>query len=509
MYFSNIAWSWIGFAAMVLSSALVMPMLIRRLGTAQYGIWALAISLVEYFWLIDLGFRPATVKLSAEFRAVNRLTDLNHLINTALAYSLAAGSLVLLVGWLSVDRVASILRIDDPSFGFLIRVVGISWAAGLVFNVFGAVLEGFQRFDLSNRITVLATIIRSTLSLALVMAGYGLREMAIALLISQTTSYLMTYRWCRRVHPEMRLSPAYVNVHMAWEIMAYARQVVTGVVGSRLSQAGLPTVIAYFRPVQFVTYFTQTQRLLDYAADGISRVAFVTAPRVTEWAARGQRQHIVDHARSANRYCLTLWGLPAAYLFVYGGALCRVWINEEFGNEAAVLFPVFLVGYTFWMGQFISAAVLMGIGRYTAFSFTLFVESVVVVAGVALTLPRFGLIGAASVVSACMIVSRTLVLSRLFAKEFELNQSAFLRDVFGRPLSLMAASIAALWICREWLLPGRGWVELIAAGLLYSTLYVAVAFWLVVKLEDRRYLLLKASQFWAKSRSLNPRQGVG
>ena len=71
-YFINIAWSWLGFITIFGSSAIVMPMLIRRLGTAQFGIWALAVSLVEYFWLIDLGIRPATVKLSAEFRALGR-----------------------------------------------------------------------------------------------------------------------------------------------------------------------------------------------------------------------------------------------------------------------------------------------------------------------------------------------------------------------------------------------------------------------------------------------------
>ena len=57
-YFINIAWSWLGFITIFGSSTIVMPMLIRRLGTAQFGIWALAVSLVEYFWLIDLGFRP-------------------------------------------------------------------------------------------------------------------------------------------------------------------------------------------------------------------------------------------------------------------------------------------------------------------------------------------------------------------------------------------------------------------------------------------------------------------
>lgn len=503
-YFFNIAWSWLGLAAMLFSAAVIMPVLIRRLGTAQYGIWVLAVSLVEYFWLIDLGFRPATVKLSAEFRAVDRMSDLNRLINTALAYSLLAGSLVLLAAWPNVSWIARLLHIDHPAFGFLIRVVGVSWAAGLVFNVFAAVLEGFQRFDLSTRITIVVTLSRSTLSLALVLAGYGLREMGLVLLISQGAGYAMTYFFCRRVHPEMRLSPRFVSRHMAREILLYARQIISGVVGSRVAQAGVPSMIAYFKPVRFVTYFTQTQRMMEYAADLISRVALVTAPRVSDWFARGYRAQIVSLARSANRYCVTLWGLLAAYLFVYGGPLCRVWINPEFGDQAGVLLPWFLAGYTLWMGQFVSSAVLMGIGRYTRFSVTLFVEALAVIAGSALVLPRFGLTGAAAVYCACMIVSRCLILSRLFAREFELSQVHFLRDVFAGPLLLMGGSVAALWVCRQWFIAGRSWGELLEVGFPYALVYTALAFWRIVAPEHRSFVWGKAVALWRQ-----PREALG
>src|SRR5262249_241901 len=147
------------------------------------------------------------------------------LINTALTYSLMAGTVILLICWPNVGRIASVLQIQHSAFGFLVRVVGLSWAAGLVFNIFGAVLEGFQRFDLSNRWSIVVTLLRGSFSLGLVMAGYGLREMALVLLASQSTGYVMTYWYCRRVYPELRLSPKYVSLDMARRIFAYVRQI--------------------------------------------------------------------------------------------------------------------------------------------------------------------------------------------------------------------------------------------------------------------------------------------
>lgn len=484
-YFFNIAWSWVSVAALFLSAAAVTPVLIRRLGTARFGIWALATSLVEYVWLIDLGLRPATVKLSAEFRALKQIQELNQLINTALAYSAMAGSAILLVAWLNADRVASMLHVGDPGFVFLFRVVAMSWAAGLPFNIFAATLEGFERFDLSNRIMIGATLLRSGASLTVVLLGHGLREMGIILLVTQALAYSMMYFYCRSIFTEMRLSPQHVNKHMAGRIVQYARQVVSALIASRLVQATVPSIITYFKGAQFVTYFTQSQRILDYAADLISRVGLVSAPRASHWLARGDKSHIVALARYGNRYCATLWGLLASFLFVYGGNFCRLWVNKEFGDQAAVLLPILLVGYTLWMSQFISAAILMGIARYQSYSITLLVEAVFWIAAFVLLLPRYGLSGAALGVSILMSISRFLILNYIFCKEFDLNPAAFLFGIVWRPYSMITVSVGILMFTRNNLFAGSRLIQILLVGSIYGVVYTSLAFYWVVEPEHR------------------------
>ena len=487
---------------MLFSSLVVMPYLIRRLGTATYGVWTVAASLVESFWMIDLGFRSATVKLTAEFRALGRAEDINRLLNTAVAYSVVAGGLVLLSVWLAAEHIGQVLHVSDPAFRFLLRVVGASWAAGLVFNVFAAALEGFQRFDLSTRAGMLAPLVRGPLSLILVMNGYGLKQMGIALLLGQACCYMATYVYCRRIFPELRLSPRNIHLKAAWQILSYAKQVVSGMIGARFQQGMLPSLISRYQSTRSVTYFSQTQRLLDYAADAISRVALVTTPKVTHLQARGQMEDIEQLARTANRYCLALWCLPAGYLFVFGGAICRVLVNREFGDQVAVLMPLLLLGYTCWMGQFISASVLMGMARYTVYSVASLLEALVVTGSMVLVLPRWGLPGAAVLVASGMILTRCLLLSRLVCRELNMKQFVFLAGVFGRPLALLALSLAGLLAARRFLPPQPGWPPLIAVGILYACVYSLLAPWFVLDPGHR-------SQLWSYLREkLSRRQAA-
>jgi O-antigen/teichoic acid export membrane protein len=46
---------------------------IHHLGDERYGIWAQVFSLVDYYGLVDFGFRSAVVKYAAHFRATGEM----------------------------------------------------------------------------------------------------------------------------------------------------------------------------------------------------------------------------------------------------------------------------------------------------------------------------------------------------------------------------------------------------------------------------------------------------
>ena len=56
-YLTNVLWTWMGVAAGILSAFLLQPYTIRKLGDVDVSIWMLTMSVVEYYWLIDFGFR--------------------------------------------------------------------------------------------------------------------------------------------------------------------------------------------------------------------------------------------------------------------------------------------------------------------------------------------------------------------------------------------------------------------------------------------------------------------
>jgi O-antigen/teichoic acid export membrane protein len=495
-YLVNIMWSWAGAVALIVNGLLVSPYLIRRLGNDQYGIWALGLSLIEYFWLIDLGVRQATIKLGAEYRALEKWDALNQLLSTAIGYSAAVGLLVMLLLSLNTRAIAEFFRITDPSFPLLVHVVSASWGLGLAFNMFGAGLEAFQRFDTLNHIMIASMATRSAALVLLVHFGYGIPAMSIAVFLTQITTYAALYVAFRRLYPAFRLSPGLITRAAGSEIWRYSRQMVSALASLRLAQSAIPSLIARFLPVANVTYYTVSVRVLEYGTDGIGRVGLTTTPRAADMLARGMRDSVLFLAQYANRYCLTLWLILATFLMVYAEPLFRIWINPDFAAHAAFLVPILLIGYTGSMAQFISSSILMAAGRYTRYSTSLLIETLAAVAGVAIVLPIWGLAGAAVVVSSAMFLNRCVNLARIFSREFGVGIAIHLRRTLMVPLAIGAVDVVLLWGVRRTMLPGDSWSQLIAAGTLNAIALGTAALLLVAEPTHRQLVLHTALARW-------------
>lgn len=488
-YIGNVLWNWAGVGVGILVGLFISPYIICKVGDVDFAIWTLTLSLIDYYWLIDFGFRSATVKLSAEYRTLGDIRKLNELLSTGLFYSAAAGVFVLGVTFLLASRAGALLHVAQPVFPQLILITGASWSLGLIFNMFAACLEGYQRFDIFSRAWIVTVALRSLAFILLLRAGYGVLQMGMVLLISQIAMYVWTYIGFRRVVTGVHPSWRGATLPMLRAMAGYGVHTFTALTANRLLAQGAPLLIAYYLPVRFVGYYAVASRLFDYAMDGIGRVGTVTSPNATEMMAAGHRQELIELGVFSNRYCLTMFMPLTAFLLVYGMELYSVWIRPEFARESAYLLPVLLIGYTVLAGQFNSASMLFGMSRHRTYSRYLMAEALLVIAGITWALPRYGLFGCALVSSITMALNRGGIVCWLTARELGLAPLRYAARIYLPPAIAGTAMFLTGAVLKHWGLAGRNWSEIALAAALMGTVYVILAFWLCVPRQHRHMVL--------------------
>ncbi len=154
----NTIWNLIGQVAPLLVALFAIPLLIKGLGTARFGVLTLAWAIVGYFCLFDLGLGRALTKMVADKLGAEQAEDIPRLIWTALALMGMLGIIGAMVAasispWLVHDilKIPQALQ-DETLSAFYLLALSIP----VVISATGlrGVLEAHQRFDLANIVRI-------------------------------------------------------------------------------------------------------------------------------------------------------------------------------------------------------------------------------------------------------------------------------------------------------------------------------------------------------------------
>lgn len=174
------------FLAVVLSFVLV-----RILTKEDYGIYAYAYNIVSFFILFNgLGIPSAILQICSEFYQQSKLADRIY------AYAFSAGIRIDIILGALILLCALCVPLEIAGSNQLLALYCLYPLAMLLFDIKAMRL----RVLLMNREFALATNIQSVLMTVLTIAGAALFG-AIGLIVGQTLSFLLAYRWLCAKYP--------------------------------------------------------------------------------------------------------------------------------------------------------------------------------------------------------------------------------------------------------------------------------------------------------------------
>lgn len=491
-FFMSVVWSWMGVAANFFTAFFLSPYMIGKLGDERYGIWVLAFSLMEYCFFLDLGFRSAVVNFTSRHRAAGEFAAINEVINTAAFYFTAVSVTVLALAPFLAGHIAGFFAVAEgyrPDFIALIRLTVASWAIAFVFGTFQATLEAFQQFRVYNHIWIVSLVVRTSACALLLYFGYGLVALGVAVLASQVIGHILNFLAFRRVFPRLHFSWAFVNASRWKDMGRYGiHSFVANGSGVLLAQ-GAPVLIGRYQPEAYVGYYTLPARLLQYIVDAITRIGFVTAPNTAEMVALGRSQDVIAMGMHLNRYCLALFAPVSVFLLVFGPDLITVWVGARFASFSAPLIPAFVLSTSLALAaQFNSSSILFGMGKHEAYAKLLVFESLLLVGGLMVVIPAYGITGAAWLSAVLMIASRAIATPLILCRRLSFSFATYMLAIYMRPLltAVPVYVLALLWAAQGWV--GPSWPKLFLAAAGIASVYYALAYFTCLDRGHRELL---------------------
>jgi hypothetical protein len=195
------------------AALIFVPVSVRALGPARFGLLALAWAIAESTGIFDFGLGKATIRFVADASARSR-ERLQDVVVASLITQTSMGALAGLVFYLItpllIHRVFTIVPANAPEALGMFRVVALHMPVLLFIASLRASLEGAERFDISTPLRLPGSVASVVVPAWAAFAGYSLTAIMWMLLAVRVILALATAIAVRQV---LDLEPRDVGRH--------------------------------------------------------------------------------------------------------------------------------------------------------------------------------------------------------------------------------------------------------------------------------------------------------
>jgi O-antigen/teichoic acid export membrane protein len=426
----------------------ILPFNVAHLGTSAYGLWMLTASITAYFSVLDLGYSGALVKFVAQYRARHDHAALNEILSTTFFVFTAFGAGIYLVAIAIAVFLGYLFQLSPEQIHtgrIVLLLISLNVAAGTPFNVFGAVINGFQRYDLNNIVGAASSVITAAVNVAVLAAGFGLIELVAATTLVRLVTYLVYRANAYRVFPGLRIRASSFSRDRLREVTLFSVYMLLIDCANKMNYSMDAIVIGAFLNTSAVAVWTVGQRVAEMTQRLTNQLNDVLFPTVVDNSAAARLGRLQSIFVQGTRLSLATV-IPIGFAtMLMAGPLVQAWVGSEFSGSVLVL-RLLSVAVIIRIGNATAATILKGAGEHRLVAFTNVGAAIVNLAlSIALVKP-LGLAGVAIGTLIPIGIASTVVLFPAGCRRVELPLWQALTDAVWPavwPAAVMTACVLA------------------------------------------------------------------
>jgi O-antigen/teichoic acid export membrane protein len=478
--------NWGAFLVVAGVSFFLSPFVVHRLGNTAYGVWTLLVSVIGYLGLLDFGVRGAVTTYIARHQAAGEHQKSSSLASAALLLFSGLGAVAVTVAAVLSALLPLLFDLPAAEIGnarMVLMVGGLTVATTLIGAVFGGIITGLERFDISSGLEIGITVLRATLVIVFLRAGYGLVALALIHLAIAALHGAVLYVVARRLVPQLQFN-------FRQPLRPQLRTIVSfSMILSAIHLTGViiyytdAVVIAAMLPISAVTYFAIAGNLADYGAKVAGALSKTITPRVSAQLARVGASIEADIIATARVTALATGAISATF-WLRGESFISLWMGAEYGPLSGRVLSVLAIIVCLAGGRAIAASAIIGANQHRRLLPILIGEAVCNLLLSIVLVRSMGVVGVALGSAIPSVVVGLWFMPRCLAKSTTVSAGRYYRDAMLRPL-LACVPFALASFAMEQLLP--------ASNLFYIILQIAAllplvplgAFYVCLSAADR------------------------
>ncbi|MFH1502348.1 MAG: flippase [Candidatus Eisenbacteria bacterium] len=471
-YVRDIAVTGAGTAAVRLRQLILLPVLARMLGAADYGAWTQLVAAVGLLAAISGALGNASTRFVADKR--EGTSEAGRVVSGTAVPALLLSLVLAAVLFGFSDRLAeSVLKL--PSFSSLVRLAALAAVGTTGSGVAKALFRGRSRFGIYNLLTILSEYGELLLVVLAVALGHGLPGAVVAMLAARSASAVVSLLVASGKIGVARPRLEEVRAFLAYSLPLMPQQVLLWVI--HLSDR---YIIGYHWGSTSVGEYSAAYSISAVVTLVAAPILVVVFPMLSRLWDSGDKEGAGRYTERTFKYLL-LMAVPLALgLSAVSREVLRLVAGDAFAAAGAFV-PFVVVGLLFHRLQGLYSYVLMAAKRTRAVMWVHTLTAVFNIGANLVLIPRVGPMAAAYVTLATYVLGAALVWGLA-------RGSLASRLAPGLLVKVVAISCGLALGVRAF--SPSGWIELVVTGAAAAAAYAGLIVVLrVVTVDELRALV--------------------
>lgn len=363
----NIIYGFLSWIFPLVLTFVVTRIIVKGLGNEQYGIYALVLGFISYSFTFNIG--RAVTKYVAEYSVNNETEKINEVFSATFLIALVVGIVAVLLICLPAKIFAQeVLNINETHL--LETVKALYLASAIIFmtmisQVFNAVIQGIQRFDVYSKLTNLNSFLMMIGNAILVKFGYGITilfawNFAIVALIAGL--YFVSVK---KLAPQIKFNFSFKSESLK-QIISYSSGVIAYQLLGNLLLLFERSWVARELGTEKLAFYLVPMNFTFYIHGFISSITLMLFPMASEL--KDNKERLLNIYLTTSKICLIIIAFLCVTGIVGSQAFLTNYLGEDYAKHSTNVMQIHFVTFSILALLVVSWQLSEGLGfpKYNA-----------------------------------------------------------------------------------------------------------------------------------------------
>lgn len=472
--------SYVYIAINMLVMLVYQPIVLRLLGSSEYGLYQLTASVINYLTVMDLGFGNGVVVFSTKYRAAGKYEEEKRLLGMFFVIFVGIGIVATCAGLVltfNTHRIfaASLTAAEIEKSRILMLILSANMGATFSLAIYNKIIISHESFIFLKLINIARVLLNPLIMLPLLLLGADSVAMVAVLSAVNVGCLLSSYIYCRKVLG-VRVRFCGFDKAVFIQIFSYSVFVFITEIVDKVNWYVDQAILGVVRGTEEVTVYSMASNYNQMVLLVSGALSSVTLPKISAMVARNESdRRLSDEFIKVSRLQFFTVFLIASGFLLFGKEFV-VWHAGKVCGQSYYAASLLICGALIPITQSVAVNIVQAKNKFKPRAFiTLIMAGVNVGISIPLAI-RFGSVGSAAGTAIVLILANVVAMNIYYSKWCGIDIGGYWKNI----LQILPGAVIPIGIAVGWRFAVHidAFWKFLAGAAIYSVAY-AVSMWFI------------------------------